>query len=60
MGTELYIGSLSDPYMDIERTYELTRRILEVLKDKHFQIYLTTKSVNGLILRDLEMYRHFG
>ncbi len=57
--TELYIGSLSDPYMDIERDYELTRSILKVLKDYNFKVYITTKAVNGLILRDLELFKTF-
>lgn len=53
--TELYIGSLSDPYMDIEKEYRLTRSVLEVLKDTTYKVYITTKAVNGLILRDLEL-----
>ena len=57
--TELYIGSLSDPYMDIERKYKLTKSILEVLKNTTYQVYITTKSVNGLILRDLELFKSF-
>lgn len=57
--TELYIGSLSDPYMDVEKEYGLTRKILEVLKDTTYKVYITTKSVNGLILRDLELFKSF-
>lgn len=57
--TELYIGSLSDPYMDIEKEYRLTRSILEVLKDTTYKVYITTKAVNGLILRDLELFKSF-
>lgn len=57
--TELFVGSLSDPYMDIEKEYGLTRKILEVLKDTTFRVYITTKAVNGLILRDLELLRSF-
>lgn len=57
--TELYIGSLSDPYMDIEKEYRLTRSLLEVLKDKNVQVYITTKEVNQLILRDLELLKSF-
>lgn len=56
---ELYIGSLSDPYMDIEKEYKLIHSILEIFKDKNFQIIITTKAVNGLILRDLEVLRAF-
>lgn len=59
LNTELFVGSLSDPYMDIEEEYGLTRKILEVLKDTTFRVYITTKAVNGLILRDLELLKSF-
>lgn len=58
-GKELYIGSLSDPYMDIEKEYKLTRSILEVLKDTNHKVFITSKSVNGLILRDLDLFQTF-
>lgn len=45
--TELFIGSLSDPYMDLEKEYALTRNILEVLKDTTYRVYITTKAVGG-------------
>lgn len=57
--TELFVGSLSDPYMDMEKEYGLTRKILEVLKDTTYRVYITTKSVSGLILRDLELLKSF-
>ena len=57
--TELFVGSLSDPYMDIEQKYGLTRSILEVLKDTPYRVYITTKAINGLILRDLELLQSF-
>lgn len=58
-GTELYIGSLSDPYMDMEKEYELTKSILEVLKNAEIPVFITTKAVNGLILRDLDLLKSF-
>lgn len=57
--TELFIGSLSDPYMDIEKEYGLTRKILQVLKDTTYHVFITTKAVNGLILRDLKLLKSF-
>lgn len=57
--TELFIGSLSDPYMDIEKKYELTKSVLEVLKDMDYKVYVTTKAVNGLIIRDLKLLKSF-
>lgn len=59
-GTELFIGSLSDPYMDLEKEYKLTSAILNVLRDVSFQTYLSTKAVNGLIVRDLELFQSFN
>ena len=56
---DLYIGSLSDPYMDIEKEYGLTRSILEVLKNTSHKVLITTKAVNGLILRDVELLQEF-
>lgn len=58
-GTELFIGSLSDPYMDMEEKYGLTKSVLQVLKDKNYKVLITTKAVNGLILRDLELLKSF-
>jgi len=58
-GTELFIGSLSDPYMDIEEKYGLTKRVLQVLKDKNYKVLITTKAVNGLIFRDLDLLKSF-
>lgn len=55
----LYIGSLSDPYMGIEKEYGLTRSILEVLKNTSHKVFITTKAVNGLILRDVELLQEF-
>lgn len=57
--TELFIGSLSDPYMDLEKECGLTREILKVLKDTAYSVFITTKAVNGLILRDLDLMKSF-
>ncbi|MBQ4524395.1 MAG: hypothetical protein IJA10_15860 [Lachnospiraceae bacterium] len=45
--------------MDIEKEYQLTHSILEVLKDTKFKVLITTKAVNGLILRDMELFQSF-
>lgn len=55
----VYLGALSDPYMDIEKDYQLTRGILEILKDTNYQVMITTKATNGLILRDLDLLKSF-
>ena len=47
------LGANTDPYQPIERTYETTRRILEVLHECRHPVTITTKS--ALIERDLEL-----
>lgn len=56
---ELFIGSLSDPYMPLEEEYQLTRKMLRVLCDKDYDVRITTKSDNRLILRDAELLKQF-
>lgn len=58
-GTDLFIGSLSDPYMQLEETYQLTREMLEVLWDKEYSVHIVTKADNRLILRDLDLFKRF-
>jgi DNA repair photolyase len=53
-GHSLVIGTATDPYQPAERTYRLTRRILEVLGTYHgLSIGIITKS--PLITRDLDL-----
>lgn len=47
------MGTNTDPYQPIERRYETTRRILEVLDRAGHPVGIVTKSV--LILRDLDI-----
>ncbi len=56
---ELYIGSLSDPYMPIEEAYRLTRKCLKVLSTSDMHVNIITKSDNRLILRDLDVLLSF-
>lgn len=46
-------GSMNDPYMPIEKQYNLTRRALEVIAEKGFGIHVITKS--DLVLRDIDL-----
>jgi len=46
-------GSMSDPYMPVERTYRLTGRALEVIARRRFPVHLITKS--DLVLRDADI-----
>ena len=47
------MGTNTDPYQPIERKWQLTRRILEVLRDANHPVGIVTKSI--LVLRDLDI-----
>ncbi len=47
------LGSNTDPYQPIERQYEVTRRILEVLAEFGHPVGIVTKS--GLVARDIDI-----
>lgn len=48
-------GSMSDPYVHIEKDLQYTRKMLEIILEYGFGINILTKS--ALILRDLDLYR---
>ena len=56
-GKELFIGSVTDPYLPQEEQYGRTRALLEQLRGSGAKISIATKS--DLILRDLELIRTF-
>ena len=56
-GKELFIGSVTDPYLPQEEKYRRTRALLEQLKGSGAKISIATKS--NLVLRDLELIRSF-
>ena len=56
-GKELFIGSVTDPYLPQEETYERTRALLMQLKGSGAKISIATKS--DLILRDLNFDKDF-
>ena len=47
------LGTNTDPYQPIERKWQVTRRILEVLRDAGHPVGIVTKS--ALVLRDLDI-----
>ena len=47
------LGTNTDPYQPIERRYEITRKILEVLEEFRHPATIVTKS--ALVLRDLDL-----
>jgi DNA repair photolyase len=51
-------GSMSDPYLPLEATRNLTRQALEVIAQHQFPVHALTKS--DLVLRDLETLREIN
>ena len=48
-------GSMNDPYMPVERYFNLTGQALEVIAEFRFPVHIITKS--DLVLRDLDTLR---
>ena len=57
IGKELFIGSVTDPYLPEEEEYGRTRELLEQLSGYDISISIATKS--DLILRDLDLIKGF-
>jgi len=55
-GDSILLGSATDPYQPAERSYRLTRRILEVFAD-HPGLTLTIITKSPLITRDVDVLR---
>lgn len=51
-------GAMSDPYMPIEKKYELTKQCLEIVEKYKFPLQITTKS--NLILRDIKLLKNIN
>ena len=51
-------GAMNDPYMPIEKKYELTGRALDVLAEFRFPVHVITKS--DLVLRDLDRLKEIA
>lgn len=56
-GRELFIGSVTDPYLPQEKIYGRTRALLEQLQGSGAKLSIATKS--DLILRDLDLIKTF-
>ena len=56
-GKELFIGSVTDPYLPQEEQYERTRALLLQLQGSGAKISIATKS--DLVLRDLDLNKTF-
>jgi DNA repair photolyase len=49
----IIIGSVHDPYQNIEKKFNLTKHVLETLRDYNFSCHILTKS--PLVLRDINI-----
>lgn len=56
-GKELFISSVTDPYMPLEQKYKRTRALLEEMQGSGCKISIATKS--DLILRDIDLIKTF-
>ncbi len=54
----VYLSSMTDPYQPVERKYELTRRLLEILRERDWPVLVQTKS--PLVLRDIDVLKGFS
>jgi DNA repair photolyase len=52
------ISSVTDPYQPLERKYEITRKILEKLKNTKLFVSILTKS--SLVLRDIDLLKQLN
>jgi len=50
----VWVSGVCDPYQPLERTYELTKKCLEILVRYDWPITIQTKS--ALVLRDVELF----
>lgn len=51
----VYLSSVTDPYQPLEKKYQLTRKILEILAQVDWPVTIQTKS--DLVLRDIEILK---
>jgi len=51
-------GSMSDPYIPLERDYRLTRESLKVIANNSFPVHMITKS--SLVVRDIDILKEIN
>ncbi len=54
----IIVGSVHDPYQSCEKTYMLTRKILELIQKHDFTCHVLTKS--DLVLRDIDVLKQIN
>jgi DNA repair photolyase len=51
-------GSMNDPYMPVEREYQLTGKALEIISSNKFPVHILTKS--DLVLKDIDLLKNIS
>jgi DNA repair photolyase len=51
-------GSMNDPYMPVEREYQLTGKALEIISNNKFPVHILTKS--DLVLRNIGLLKNIS
>ncbi len=51
-------GSMNDPYMPVEKEYQLTGKALEIISNNKFPVHILTKS--DLVLRDIDLLKNIS
>lgn len=51
------VGTITDAYQPVEAVYKLTRKCIEVLLERGFQVSVQTK--NPLVLRDVDLFTQY-
>jgi DNA repair photolyase len=55
--SSLLLGTVTDPYQPLEKTYQITRECLKVLLSKQIPVQILTRS--PLCARDIDLFREF-
>lgn len=56
-GEVIYMGSVGDPYNELEEQYGLSRKCLEVIQRKRIPLVITTSGVRETIFRDVDLLK---
>lgn len=55
----IFLGSESDPFMSLEKKYQLSRRCLELLNQKELDVIITTKADTKSIMSNIDLFRNW-